>query len=130
MDNERIEIISDDITRTEKFNLTVRKINFKIKPVPENQEPISWISESMEGVFRHGLKGVDPKDKVGITFGGSFSPERGNGSLSFRTCSDITFEDVWEMMTKISPRSSGLTTDDDFVLTITSVKIPAGFGSY
>ncbi|XP_055918297.1 uncharacterized protein LOC129950379 [Eupeodes corollae] len=128
-EEERFEIIDEMVTRIKRFGLNGRKIQFKIKPVPENKEPTSWIREGLNGMFKHALKDLDPLDKVGITFSGkSFSTERGSGWINFKDCSAIKFSDIWEMVSRIfQSNSTGLSTDD-FNLSITSVKLPSGSG--
>lgn len=116
-------------SKVKRFDVKGRKINFRIKPIPENQEPTSWISGGLKDMLQHALKDVNPHDKVGITFSGkNFSAERGNGWLSFRECSEIKFSDVWEMISKIFQSNSCGINTEDFNLTITSVKIPVGSG--
>lgn len=106
-----------------------RKIQFRIRPIPEREEPTSWIKEAVNDMFKHALTGLSPADKVGITFSGkSFAAERGNGWINFQDCANVKFSDIWEMIAKIfQSNSEGLSTDD-FSLTTTSVKLSSGTG--
>ena len=116
-------------SRVKRFDLKSRKIQFKIRPIPEKEEPTSWIREAVNDMFKHALTGLSPEDKVGITFSGkSFAAERGNGWINFKDCSNLKFSDVWEMISKIFQSNSEGISTDDFSLTITSVKLPSGQG--
>jgi len=45
---EKISIDNDVLTYTDKFRLRRRKINFKVIPVPNGENPVIWLKNAIE----------------------------------------------------------------------------------
>lgn len=99
--------MNDCQTSVKRFNLKGRKIDFSINKVPFNEESTSWIKNAIEDILRLCVKDLNPHDKVGVTFKGkNFSNTRGSGWINFKDCSELSFADVWEMISKIFQSNS------------------------
>ncbi|KAJ8910238.1 hypothetical protein NQ315_002562 [Exocentrus adspersus] len=124
---EKFVIAKDFVRKVRRFNLTGRTLEFKIKPIPGGAEPVSWIRDAINQVIAKGIEGLHPGDQVAFSFCcKQFS--RGEGWLKFRAARDVTYDDVWKVISDIyQSNSSGLNTET-FCLGVTSVKMPAGRG--
>ncbi|KAJ8913770.1 hypothetical protein NQ315_002676 [Exocentrus adspersus] len=124
---EKFVIAKDFVRKVRRFNLTGRTLEFKIKPIPGGAESVSWIRDAINQVIAKGIEGLHPEDQVAFSFCcKQFS--RGEGWLKFRAARDVTYDDVWKVISDIyQSNSSGLNTET-FCLGVTSVKMPAGRG--
>ncbi|XP_030761194.1 uncharacterized protein LOC115886248 [Sitophilus oryzae] len=124
---EKFIVVKDFMKKVPRFGLTGRKVEFKIKPVPNGEDPIKWTKGAIEDILKKGVEGVAPSDQVGINFC-SKDFTRGDGWINFKPASGVTFDDVWKMISGIyQSNSAGLNTET-FCLGITSVQVPAGKG--
>ncbi|KAJ8913135.1 hypothetical protein NQ315_006053 [Exocentrus adspersus] len=129
-------IAKDFVRKVRRFNLTGRTLEFKIKPIPGGTEPVSWIRDAINQVIAKGMEGLHPEDQVAFSFCcKQFS--RGEGWLKFRAARDVTYDDVWKVISDIyQSNSSGLNTEtfclggdlSEDAWGVTSVKLPAGRG--
>ncbi|KAJ8909928.1 hypothetical protein NQ315_005647 [Exocentrus adspersus] len=124
---EKFVIAKDFVRKVRRFNLTGRTLEFKIKPIPGGAEPVSWIRDAINQVIAKGIEGLHPEDQVAFSFCcKQFS--RGEGWLKFRAARDVTYDDVWKVISDIyQSNSSGLNTET-FCLGVTSMKMPTGRG--
>lgn len=123
---EKIEILSSSVKNVRRFRLRGTTIVFKIKKIPENEDPVRWVKDAVEQVILHVCKDVEPGDKIGFTFcSESFAKE---GWMNFTDAADISVEEVWRILEKLfQSNSSGLNTDT-FRITSTVVNMPRGSG--
>ncbi|KAJ8965523.1 hypothetical protein NQ317_019537, partial [Molorchus minor] len=129
MDMEKFIIAKDFVKKVKRFNLTGRTIEFKIKPVPSNEEPVSWIKEAVNQVIQKGTQDLSPDDQVAFSFC-SKDFKRGDGWVRFRPVCNVTYDDVWDVISSVyQSNSTGLNTDT-FCLGMTSVRMPAGKGKH
>jgi len=120
-------VVKDQFRKNRRFGLDGRTIEFKMKPIPPDVEPVGWVKNVIKEIFENATKGLDPQDQVGFSFcSKDFS--RGEGWIRFKPLSDVTFDDVWNMIAGIyQSNSTGLNTES-FCLRITSVRVPIGRG--
>lgn len=124
---EKFILIKDIVKKVKRFNLIGRTLEFKIKPVPRGEEPVSWVKEAICQVIEEGTKDLAVGDKVGFTFC-SKDFKRGDGWVHFRPAEEVTHDDVWNVISSVyQSNSTGLNTET-FCLGITSVKMPIGKG--
>ncbi|XP_055908156.1 uncharacterized protein LOC129942989 [Eupeodes corollae] len=130
VEERRFRIVSREVTTVKRFNIKGNKINFKIKPIPIDEEPTTWVRDAIEGIAEFVFKEIDGDDKVGVTFSGEgFSLERGSGWINFKSASEFQTKDFWDMIQKIfQSNSKGLNTDT-FSMNVTTVKVPKGRGN-
>ncbi|XP_030759966.1 uncharacterized protein LOC115885258 [Sitophilus oryzae] len=124
---EKFIVIKDSVKKVPRFGLTGRKTEFKIKPVPNGEDPIKWTKGAIEDILKKGVEGVAPSDQVGINFC-SKDFTRGDGWINFKPASGVTFDDVWKMISGIyQSNSTGLNTETfclDFARDITGYYYP------
>jgi G:T-mismatch repair DNA endonuclease (very short patch repair protein) len=124
---EKFTIIKDSTKKVRKYNLTGRTLEFKLRPVPDGVEPISWIREGIKQIVERAVGNLQPTDRVSFTFC-SKEFNRGEGWIRFKRASEIKYEDIWDVISSIyQSNSSGLNTES-FCLGVTSVRLPAGKG--
>ena len=124
---EKFIIIKDSIKAVRRYKLTGRVMDFKIKPVPQDVEPVGWIKDAINQVVQRATEHLEPSDYVGFSFcSKEFS--RGEGWIRFRPVNEINYEDVWDIISSIyQSNSSGFNTES-FCLGVTSVQLPSGQG--
>ncbi|KAJ8972054.1 hypothetical protein NQ317_001524 [Molorchus minor] len=125
---EKFIIAKDFVKKVRRFSVKGRTIEFKIKPVPSNEEPVSWIKEAVNQVIHKGTQDLGPDDQVAFSFC-SKDFKRGDGWVRFRPVANVTYDDVWDVISNVyQSNSTGLNTDT-FCLGVTSVKMPIGKGN-
>lgn len=102
----KFQIEEDAITYIKRFNIRVRKIEFKIAPIPANAGTASWVKSAVEGIMQHVIKGFQPSDQIGITLCKKGFIERGSGLIKFMSTSEIKLRDIWELFSKNFQSSS------------------------
>jgi hypothetical protein len=126
---EKFIVVKDASKMVSRFNLKVRSIQFKIKPIPDNEKDnaIEWIKDALSQVISKVTDDLQPEDKVGFSLcSDSFS--RGSCWVKFQDADNITFNDIWEKLEMLfQPNSTGLNTDT-FCLEATKVTLPKGSG--
>ncbi|XP_030757090.1 uncharacterized protein LOC115882961 [Sitophilus oryzae] len=124
---EKFIVVKDSMKKVPRFGLTGRKVEFKIKPIPEGEDPMKWVKGAVEDILQKGTEGVAPNDQVGLSFC-SKDFTRGDGWMNFKTASEVTFDDAWKTISSIyQSNSTGLNTET-FCLGVTAVKMPVGQG--
>lgn len=124
---EKYTIIKDLAKKVRRFNLEGHTLEFKLKPVPEDVEPVGWIREGIKQVIARGTEGLQPGDKVGFSFC-SKDFKRGEGWVAFRPVEEVTYDDVWNVISNVyQSNSAGLNTET-FCLGVTSMKMPTERG--
>lgn len=114
-------VTSESVTKNEKFNLTIKHLNFKINPKPANVDPSIWIKIAIAGSITHAVRNMRSTCKVGITFQAGFEET----SMSFRDASLINVHYRSELISKIFGGSSSKSLSfDSFSLKVTSVEPP------
>ncbi|VEN60245.1 unnamed protein product [Callosobruchus maculatus] len=119
---EKFLMIKDTTKKVHRFGVQGRTLEFKIKPVPNNVDPVSWVKNAISQIVLKGTEDLRPTDQVGFTFcSKDFS--RGQGWVRFRPVSEVTVNDIWELISSVyQSNSTGLNTES-FCLGITSVSL-------
>ncbi|KAJ8909914.1 hypothetical protein NQ315_014921 [Exocentrus adspersus] len=124
---EKFLVVKDYMKTVRRYNLTARTVEFKIKPVPNGEEPVNWVRDAINQVIEAGTQNLQPEDQVSFSFC-SKDFKRGDGWIRFRPAHELTTEDVWKVISDIyQSNSAGLNTDT-FCLGVTTVKMPKGRG--
>ncbi|XP_018568461.1 uncharacterized protein LOC108908806 [Anoplophora glabripennis] len=124
---EKFVIIKDMLKKVRRFNLMGRTLEFKIKPIADGIEPIGWIKDAVNQIIAKGTEALDPQDQVAFSFC-SKDFLRGEGWVRFRPVNEITYDDIWSIISSVyQSNSSGINTET-FCLGVTSVKMPVGRG--
>lgn len=124
---EKFIVQKDFVKKVKRFNLTGRTLEFKIKPVPKDVEPVGWVRDAVNQLIEKGTEGLEAGDQVGFNFC-SKDFKRGDGWIRFRPMEEVTYDDIWDMITGIyQSNNCGLNTET-FCLGVTSVRMPVGKG--
>lgn len=98
---------------------------FKInQPPSEDVDIVRWLKEGVEKVVSHIVSGIKPTDKVGFTFSDVDGAKESH--IPFRLGGEITFGDVWEMISKIYQSNSAGFNTDKFRLNVTYIESARG----
>lgn len=124
---QNIDIVKNCEKNVRRFNLRGRTIEFKIKPVPSDENAISWVKDAIKQAVCSVTEDVQPNDKIGFSLCAK-NFEKGEVWINFQDAEKVTFNDIWGVLEKIyQSNSSGLDTDT-FCLKATIVRLPKGKG--
>lgn len=124
---EKFVITKDFVKKVRRFNLEGRTIEFKIKQLPKDVDPVGWVRDAINQIIQRGTEGLAVGDKVAFNFC-SKDFKRGEGWVGFRDVEKLTFDDVWNVISNIyQSNSTGLDTST-FCLGVTSIRMPIGKG--
>lgn len=123
---EKFLVIKDLQRTVKRFNIKGKSVQFKIKPIPKDENPIVWIKDAVTQVINKVTEDVHADDKIGFSFC-SKDFNKGGGWLNFQDADKVTFEEVWVLNKIFQSNSTGLNTDT-FCLEATTVRLPKGRG--
>lgn len=102
---------------------------FKIRKPSSNEDALQWIRTAMIQILVHLTMSVTPSDKIGFTFSSESFKMKIPGWMSFRDASQVTFDDVWNVLGSIFQSNTEDALDiNTFRITATIVKMPQGRG--
>lgn len=94
---EKFLILKDSVKTIKRFNLQGRRIEFKLKSLPDNVEPVRWIKNALTDVILYATSNLSPQDQVGFNFC-SKNLERGEGWINFKPAEDVDVDDVLKVI--------------------------------
>lgn len=118
-------IVKDNTCHVKRFNYTGRRVEFRIKPVPSDENPEKWIKEAIDQVFVYSTANTQPDDYVGVNVG-SKDFRRGDGWLAFIKASEVSTDQLWDLIGKIYQSNEAAFDTETFCLGITTVRPPKG----
>lgn len=121
-------VVKDTLKKVKRFNVVGRTVEFKIKPVPSDENPEKWIKDAVGQALSHATQQLDPQDYVGVNLC-SKDFKKGDAWVSFRTANQLSVEDIWSLLSKIYQSNGEALNTETFCLGITSVKLPVGEGN-
>ncbi|XP_018574786.1 uncharacterized protein LOC108913681 [Anoplophora glabripennis] len=123
----KFSIVKDTTRMVRNFNLQGRTLEFKIKPVPVGEDPVGWVKEAINQIIQRATENLSSEDQVSFSFC-SKDFARGDGWVRFRPMEQVTYDDVWNVISSTyQSNSTGLNTET-FCLGVTSVRMPARKG--
>lgn len=124
---EKFIIAKDFVKNVRRFNLRGRTLEFKIKPVPKDVEPVGWIREAIDQIIQRGTEDLCPSDQVGFSFC-SRDFKRGEGWIRFMPAEKVSYDDIWGVIGSVYQSNSTALNTETFCLGVTSVRMPVGKG--
>lgn len=124
----KFEILQESETRTEKFSMKRKNILFKLKTVTEAyvSNPVLWIQKSVKALIDYIVREIEPDNRIGFTLSAEELPRQ--TYLPFKMARNVTFEDIWHLISSLYQSNiEGLNTDT-FRLTLTKINPPRGRG--
>ncbi|KAJ8912817.1 hypothetical protein NQ315_014400 [Exocentrus adspersus] len=129
---EKFVIAKNFVKTVRRFNLVGRILEFKIKSIPDGQEPVSSWQRGERGSFNQVIakrtEGLSPEDQVAFSFC-SKDYKEGDGWVPFRPVIEVTYDNVWKVISSIYQSNSTGLNSETFCLGVTSVKMFAGRGT-
>ena len=83
---EKFKIEKNITKKIKRFNLIGRTIEFKIKQIPIDVEPVGWVKDGVRDIIHYATRHLEPTDQVGFSFC-SKRFEKGSGWVRFREAS-------------------------------------------
>ncbi|VEN43471.1 unnamed protein product [Callosobruchus maculatus] len=60
---EKFLMIKDTTKKVHRFGVQGRTLEFKIKPVPNNVDPVSWVKNAISQIVLKGAEDLRPTDQ-------------------------------------------------------------------
>lgn len=120
-------VFKDSVRLNKKFKLNNRDISLKIRDPPSDAKIAEYLETTISQIFDYIKQNIDDKDKVGIVFN---SPTfiHGPAVLSYRLLSNISVNDIWELIDKVTQSRTKFYIDHDFDIKICTIEMPTGTG--
>ena len=99
----------------------------RLLPPSDDGDPFTYFLASVSDLFDHALQNVSDSDVVGITIQNQVNQNDKPIGISFRRKDQLSGEVIRSVFEKVSQSNSRFNALDTLVVTVHSVKMPAGF---
>jgi len=131
-DNEpqRFTIEEEQTRQYRFFNARGTQLTVRLLPPPEGEDPnpMSHFLNSVTELFEHALRDLEDSDMVGITISNEVEVKDRAILISFRRKDQITGDVIWSVFEKVAQSNARFNALDTLVMTVHSVRMPAGHG--
>jgi len=123
--------IEEEQTRQyRRFNARGTQHTVRLFPPSEREDPnpISHFLDSVTELFEHASRDLEDSDMVGITISNEVEVTDRAIGISFRRKDQITGDVIWSVFQKVAQSNARFNALDTLVMTVHSVRMPAGHG--
>lgn len=106
-----------------------RESTFCVRALPEGANAYEWLENAFREIHAYALHNAGEDDYVGLSFN-SANLTQGPAGLSFRPARDLTYEDIWRLVSSVAQSAGGLDIAQNFSVSIFNVEAPRGCGSH
>ncbi|XP_039312986.1 myelin transcription factor 1-like protein [Solenopsis invicta] len=122
-----IELRTENARRFRNFAILGREASFAIRAVPEGNNTVQRLENAFREIYRYAVGSSEPTDYVGLSFI-SDGLTRGPAGLSFRPVCDLTYEDIWGLVSSVAQSAGGIDIAETFTIQVFNVALPMGRG--
>lgn len=91
------------------------------------QEHVSWIKDVINQIITKSTETLNPKDQISFSFCCK-NFVLGDGWVRFRSVKEVTYDDVWDVISSVYQSNSTVLNTETFCLGVTSVRMLMGKG--
>lgn len=125
-DENNFFIFDEHIQIGKKYGMMKKDVTLKIK-TPRTKNIIEYLKNSISQIFEYIEKNMAENSKVGIVFDvPGFI--HGAGVLSYRFLRNLTVDNIWDLIFKITQSRTEFKIDEKFNIKICSIEMPYGSG--
>ncbi|XP_032686564.1 uncharacterized protein LOC116851349 isoform X1 [Odontomachus brunneus] len=121
-----IEIRGENARRFRNFRI-LRKARIKILPPAKGTDIANHLENAFREIYSYAVNSANASDYVGLSFT-SMALTRGPAGLSFRLVRDLTYEDVWGLVSSVAQSAESHDIAERFLITVYNVGMPLGRG--
>jgi len=129
---ERFTVEEEQTRLYRRFNAQGTQLTVRLLPPPEgedeNPNPMSHFLDSVTELFEYALRDLEDSDMVGITISNEVEVKDRTIGISFRRKGQITGDVIWSVFEKVAQSNARFNAIDKLVVTVHSVRMPAGHG--
>jgi hypothetical protein len=131
---DTFEVLDEVNRQYQRFNAQGTQLTVRLLPPPDdsNIDPITHFESSMNARFNYILRNVDGSDMVGLVIQNESTEEKTQTDkpigFSFRRKDQLSTEVIWSLFEKVTQSNARFKAMDKLVVTVHSVKLPAGSG--
>ena len=121
---------TDDTNRRQyrRYNAAGTQLTMRLLPPADISDPVGHFLASMNELFEYALQDVSDGDMVEITIQNQVNQNDKPIEISFRRKDHLSGEVIWSFFEKVSQSNARFNALDTLVVTVHSVKMPAGYG--
>jgi len=133
-DNEtprRFTIEEEQTRQYRRFSAQGKQLTVRPLPPPEGEDdpnPMSHFLDSVTELFEYALRELEDSDMIGITISNEVNVKNRAIGISFRRKDQITGDVIWSVFEKVAQSNARFNALDKLVVTVHSVRMPAGQG--
>jgi hypothetical protein len=127
---DTFEVLNEVNRQYQRFNAQGTQLTIRLLPPPDdsNIDPITHFESSMNALFNYTLRNVDDSDMVGVVIQNENTQTDKPIGFSFRRKDQLSTEVIWRLFEKVTQSNARFNAMDKLVVTVHSVKLPAGSG--
>ncbi|KAL6417215.1 hypothetical protein ACFW04_012907 [Cataglyphis niger] len=110
-----------------RFGITGREASFAIRPLHGDINIYRALENAFREIHAYVLNTCQPGDYVGLSFH-SANLAHGPAGISFRPAHDLTYEDIWRVISSVAQSAGCLDIAERFDIRVFNVSVPSGRG--
>lgn len=120
-------LLAENVRRFRNFGLEGREASFRIRTLPEGVNVYNWLENVFRDLHSYATQSCEPGDYVGLSFD-SENLRHGPAGISFRPVRDLTYENIWGLVSALAQSSGGLDVAQSFNIRVFKITPPMGRG--
>jgi hypothetical protein len=125
---QHFRILGETSKEYKRFNAWGKVISIKIKPVEEDEDPVTHLKRALESVIEYVKRDVDPTDMLGINIRNTENIMDKDMGISMRPCSEMNIDVLWAVMFKVIQSNAKFSSSDALSVSVDCVKMINGDG--
>ncbi|XP_070171517.1 uncharacterized protein [Polyergus mexicanus] len=122
-----VDLLTENMRQFRRFGIIGREASFAIRPIREGSNIYHTLENAFREIHAYVLNLCEPGDYAGMTF---HSPNlsQGPAGLSFRLARDISYDDIWKLVSSVAQSAGGLDIAEHFNIRVFNITVPSGRG--
>ena len=126
--DRRFEIEGEITRQYRRFNAVGTQLTVRLQPTPDGENPVSHFLASVNDLVEHALQGVSDSDMLGVKIQNDINQNDIPIGISFRCKDQLSGDVIRSVFEKVTQSNSRFNTLHRFLMTVHSLRMPAGFG--
>ncbi|KAL6417099.1 hypothetical protein ACFW04_012980 [Cataglyphis niger] len=122
-----INLLAENTRQFRRFGIIGREASFTIRPLHGDINIYRALENAFREIHAYVLNTCQPGDYVGLTFH-SANLAHGPAGISFRPARDLTYEDIWRVVSSIAQSAGSLDIAVRFDIRVFNVSVSSGRG--
>ncbi|KAL6421672.1 hypothetical protein ACFW04_014487 [Cataglyphis niger] len=120
-----INLLAENTRQFKRFGIMGREASFAIRPLHGDINIYRALENAFREIYAYVLNTCQSGDYVGLTFY-SANLAHGPAGILFRPARDLTYEDIWRVVSSVAQSAGGLDIAERFDIRVFNVSISSG----